>query len=194
MMKVFFTLMISFMLTCSVKAQHCRFDGSVVLVLDIKNKSTDLPVPNLNVKLVDKDSLPYYRTSWSYLPNGYPIEKRSDYMKFTYVSQEIFDQLNKDDEKVLPSSLLHKYIIWAGPATYRNAFPLNWQKKLYLQDKATIGVMKNYLVGETKYIHFMENTLLSGCTGSALWKEGVNFQTVYFSDEEIKAFEKVKKK
>jgi len=175
-----------------IKAQHCRFDGSIVLVLDIRNKATNLPISNLDVRLVDKDSLSYYRTSWDDLA-GYPIGKDSEYMRFTYISDKIYNELRKSYEHMLPKTVLHKYIIWAGPATYRNAFPLNLSKRLYLQDRAAINIMRDNLISKTKYIPFVDNVLFTGCTDGKLWKDDVVFQTVYFSDEEVKDFEKLKK-
>lgn len=174
-----------FLWLVNIKAQHCRFDGSVVLVLDIRNKATTQPITDLDVKLVDKDALPYFRTNWSYTKTNYPFEKSDEYMRFTYITPEM---VAKEE---LPKSVLNKYILWLGPQSYRNAFPLNLSKKLYLQDKAAINIMNNGLINKTHYINFTENTLFRGCTSGPLWWDNnVPFHMVYFTDDEIKLMEK----
>lgn len=185
LMAKFLTLIVFLTFGFAANAQHCRFDGSVVLVLDIKNKDTDRPVPNLDIKIVDKDKLHYYQTNWSYTKSNYP-EVESAYMRFTYITAEMIK------EQDLPNSILHKYVLWLGPQSYRNAFPLNLSRKLYLQDKAAINIKNEGLTESVRYIDFVENTLLSGCTGSNLWKKGMSFQTVYFTNQELERMEKRK--
>lgn len=50
-MRKFIALTVLLMWMNTVDAQHCEFDGSIVLVLDIRNKTTIQPIAGLDVKI-----------------------------------------------------------------------------------------------------------------------------------------------
>lgn len=165
-----FVLILIFGLITVAKSQHCGWDNSYIIILDVRDGQTGKVINDLDIVLTDSVGRPY-ASRWN-------LDNNKHLSFYQHTDTLRFGQNSKTGSQ--------EYSKYRGPFTfgidcymlivYYNNYPgfnSGGQDKILIKDKK--GIYKNYSLG------FGKGNISSLCTASSIWhsEDSLNRVKIY---------------
>ena len=153
-MKNSIAIILLILLSASTKAQHCGWDGTFAIILDVRDSLTSEIIYDLNIILTDSTGKPY-TSNWN-LENysDYSIYQNTDTLKF---GLNAYHDDTTSNTYTIPFGI-DNYMLFVYANNYPNLVE-SGHDKIMVQDKS--GKYESIIIDKIKIIHM--------CTSNQIW-------------------------
>ncbi|RFC55664.1 hypothetical protein [Brumimicrobium aurantiacum] len=158
-MKTIISIILLVALSASANAQHCEWDNTYAIILDVRDSLTNEIITDLDIILTDSTEKPY-TSDWN-LKNytDYSIYQKTDTLKFGL-------NVNHGDSAntyTVPIAIDNYMLFVYGnnyPNFYKSGFFEGGNDKIKIQDKS--GRYESITIDEFRIVHL--------CTNNQIWR------------------------